>query len=158
MVETQNTGGREAHAANVARWPHVYREPCQIVPADWPYDCLARDRHPDHDVFRCEPHGVWWHEPGSGQAHEPEVPEVVKTYRSGSGAVDAVTLRAADGAEFTVRLSRRQVSGADERVWAHPERYGIDRWYCPGHGPSGICPYGMHDENRYTGPIPEAAL
>jgi len=27
-----------------------------------PYDCIARDRHPDHAVWRCEPHGVWWHE------------------------------------------------------------------------------------------------
>ena len=58
----QDIAGRQAHAANVARWPRHFTQPCAITRAAWPYDCDARTAHPAHAVFRCEPHGVWWHE------------------------------------------------------------------------------------------------
>jgi hypothetical protein len=29
--------------------------------ADWPYDCKARDDHPDDTVYRCATHACWWH-------------------------------------------------------------------------------------------------
>jgi hypothetical protein len=35
--------------------------PCQVEQTDWPYDCEARDQHPDHLVFVCTVHMVWWH-------------------------------------------------------------------------------------------------
>jgi len=60
-MEQENSGGQSAHAANVARWPNLYREACEIVPAEWPYECEAKRRHPDHRVYRCASHGVWWH-------------------------------------------------------------------------------------------------
>lgn len=37
---------------------------CVTQVQDWPYECAAKDAHPDHIVYRCVPHGVWWHQPG----------------------------------------------------------------------------------------------
>jgi hypothetical protein len=36
--------------------------PCRIVKGEWPYDCEAKDKHPDHTVYVCETHNTWWHE------------------------------------------------------------------------------------------------
>jgi len=35
---------------------------CNIVAEDWPYDCIAKDEHPDHTVYVCLTHKAWWHE------------------------------------------------------------------------------------------------
>lgn len=29
--------------------------------ADWPYDCIAKDKHPDHVVIVCRNHMIWDH-------------------------------------------------------------------------------------------------
>lgn len=55
--------GREVHARTVAAWPDMFGGPCMIVRSRWPYECQSKDDHPGHAVYRCEPHGVWWHEP-----------------------------------------------------------------------------------------------
>lgn len=36
--------------------------PCKTIRRDWPYECIAKDRNPDHVVFSCITHAVWWHE------------------------------------------------------------------------------------------------
>ena len=67
-MEIQNTGGASAHADNVTRFPNLYQVPCEIQrAASWPYECIAKDRHPDHEVWRCESHGVWWHTTPAGR-------------------------------------------------------------------------------------------
>jgi hypothetical protein len=35
---------------------------CRTETGGWPYDCGAKDNHPDHDVYYCRTHGVWWHQ------------------------------------------------------------------------------------------------
>jgi hypothetical protein len=35
---------------------------CHVVPGDWPYPRRAQDKHPDHVVYVCETHAVWWHQ------------------------------------------------------------------------------------------------
>lgn len=57
------------HAETVAYYPEQFSEPCRIVASGWPYDCDAKRASPDHEVFTCEPHRVWWHRP-PGQAHD----------------------------------------------------------------------------------------
>jgi len=78
--------------------------------------------------------------------------EVVREYRDAGGSLRAAELEAPDGARFTVSQPRGNVSGADPQVWARPEAYGLERFFCPGHGGSDVCPYGAHDEIRYPGP------
>lgn len=58
-----------SHAENVKR----YNVPgsCKVVLADWPYDCDAKRKHPDHVVFVCETHSVWWHTPDWQPADVP---------------------------------------------------------------------------------------
>ncbi len=51
--------GAQEHADTAARHD---LGPCEIVPSTWPYPCEAQDRHPDHEVFTCLPHRVWWHQ------------------------------------------------------------------------------------------------
>ena len=88
---------------------------------------------------------------------------IVKVWRNQSGAVYAASMRAADGARFDVQQVQRRgaamwvlswANHPDEGpcAWEHPERYGFERWYCPGHG-GGVCQYGACDEIRYTGPV-----
>jgi hypothetical protein len=83
----------------------------------------------------------------------PRQLQETQTYRNSAGQVRAVTMQADDGAAFTVSLPRQAVSGADPEVWADPEAYGLERYYCPGHG-GGACEYGAHDEIRYPGALP----
>jgi hypothetical protein len=87
---------------------------------------------------------------------------VTRVWRDGAGLVRTVELTAADGARFSVTRRREGapwvLSWADpgdavHDVWAHPERYGMTRWYCPGHG-GGVCQYGACDEIRYTRVMP----
>jgi hypothetical protein len=61
MCEIENSGASKAHADNVARWPSLYTVPCAIRRIGWPYECIAKDRNPDHEVWHCEAHGCWWH-------------------------------------------------------------------------------------------------
>ena len=42
---------------------HGDGQACAVQPQDWPYECDAKDKYPDHEVYRCTVHGVWWHEP-----------------------------------------------------------------------------------------------
>jgi hypothetical protein len=52
------------HFANVRRFPNLQRSgPCvtETLPG-YPYECGAKDKHPDHVVYRCATHGVWWHQ------------------------------------------------------------------------------------------------
>lgn len=94
-----------------------------------------------------------------GDGSEPAL-IVTQAHRDSSGAVSAVTLRAADGATFTLARRAREsgpvwvLSGADCAVWSDPAAYGMARWFCPGHGASKVCPYGAHDEIRFTGTLP----
>jgi hypothetical protein len=86
---------------------------------------------------------------------------VARVFRDGAGMVRTAELAAADGARFHVTRRREDapwvLSWADpgdtvHDVWAWPERYGMVRWYCPGHG-GGVCQYGACDEIRYTLPV-----
>jgi hypothetical protein len=77
--------------------------------------------------------------------------EVAREYRDAAGSLSAAELEAPDGARFTVRRPQGSVSGADPQVWARPEAYGLERFFCPGHGGSDVCPYAAHDEIRYPG-------
>jgi hypothetical protein len=38
-----------------------YGTACVIVDGDWPYDCEAKRKYPDHVVRICIKHQVWWH-------------------------------------------------------------------------------------------------
>jgi len=87
--------------------------------------------------------------PGREAAAEPA--EVVREYRRADGSLSAAELEAPDGARFTVSPPRGSVSWADPQVWARPEAYGLEQFFCPGHGGTGVCPYGAHDEIRYPG-------
>ena len=90
--------------------------------------------------------------------------QITQVWRYESGGVSAVTMAAEDGARFTVQLRQRDgravwvlswASHPSDRggdVWAHPEPYGFERWYCPGHN-GGACQYGACDEIRYTLPV-----
>ena len=66
----------------------------------------------------------------------------------GTGVVHGV-----DG-NRTARLSDGRLSGADLRVWRDLAAYGFERWFCPGHGASRVCPYGAHDYVRMAGGAP----
>lgn len=54
-------GGAEIHLTTVARFAALYGTACEITRCGWPYECGAKRANPDHDVFRCAGHGVWWH-------------------------------------------------------------------------------------------------
>lgn len=28
----------------------------------WPYECVAKDKHPEDTVYICDTHNTWWHE------------------------------------------------------------------------------------------------
>ena len=92
----------------------------------------------------------------TGHATAAGTAEVVTEYRDAAGSLSAAELEAPDGARFTVRRPQGSVSGADPQVWARPEAYGLERFFCPGHGGSDVCPYGAHDEIRYPGFDPAA--
>lgn len=49
------------HARTVAQ--HLGGTACELVDTDWPYACVAQDKHPDHMVTVCRTHGSWWHGP-----------------------------------------------------------------------------------------------
>ena len=40
---------------------------CKVRVADWPYECRAKDKHPEHVVYVCDTHVCWWHE----EDHQP---------------------------------------------------------------------------------------
>jgi len=46
----------------------LYMTPCQVEITGWPYECKAKDKHPDATVYRCVPHQVWWFEPAETSA------------------------------------------------------------------------------------------
>ena len=36
--------------------------PCTLAfNQPWPYECVAQDEHPDHEVIVCTAHNVWTH-------------------------------------------------------------------------------------------------
>ena len=74
-------------------------------------------------------------------------------YRLGNGQPYAVRLAMSDGNAATVHLGDGHVSWADPDVWAYPERYGLERWYCPGHN-GRPCYYGACDMIRTAGGPP----
>jgi hypothetical protein len=80
-----------------------------------------------------------------------------RQYRNRAGVVYAVALRLEGGQGITVNPATRAVSAADPEVWAAPEKFGLVRWFCPGHL-GAPCQYGMHDEVRYAGPVPAVTL
>lgn len=89
--------------------------------------------------------------------------QVTEVYRRANGTVSALEIAAPDGARFLIDTVNRGLSwrlrwgSREPDVWANPERYGFLRWFCPGHGRTGICQYGEHDEIRYTLEIPPFA-
>ena len=42
---------------------HGDGQACVVHLQDWPYECDAKAKYPDHEVYHCTVHGVWWHEP-----------------------------------------------------------------------------------------------
>lgn len=66
-------------------WNHVQdigahdSRPCQVVEADWPYDCKARRRNPDDIVFVCQTHRVRWHRQRTGGLQAIPRPTLPKT-------------------------------------------------------------------------------
>jgi hypothetical protein len=86
-----------------------------------------------------------------------EGPLVTGWYTSGNGERHTAEVTYPDGSRCHVRLARRQLSWADQQVWDYGNRarYQLQDWYCPGHGGSSVCAYGMCDEVRYTGPLTE---
>ena len=80
----------------------------------------------------------------------PDASIVVReVWRQGDGAVYAADVTSPAGGRYTAHLDRGQVSWADAEVWAHPERHGLERYFCPGHG-GAACQYGACDEIRLT--------
>jgi hypothetical protein len=82
----------------------------------------------------------------------------VTAVRPGRGRqVHTIDLTAPDGARFTITRDTGRdawrLSWADPQVWARPGDYQMTRYFCPGHGNSGLCPHGMHDAIHYTGPL-----
>jgi len=70
------------HDETVARYREQFPAPCEIERCDWPYECIAKDRWPGHEVWRCNSHGVWWHDaPGNGNNNEQKA-----AHRSGMGS------------------------------------------------------------------------
>lgn len=51
----------DTHAETVRKYDVPGK--CHVIITDWPYDCQAKEDHPDHVVYVCETHRVWWHEP-----------------------------------------------------------------------------------------------
>jgi hypothetical protein len=84
-------------------------------------------------------------------------PLVTFWFTNGAGERYAAEITYPDGARCHLRLASRALSWADRQVWdnSNRRRYQLTDYYCPGHGPSGICEYGAHDEIRYTGPLTE---
>ena len=77
--------------------------------------------------------------------------QVTREWLNGHRKIYAVQVTAGDGKRFDVNLDRGWISWADLEVWEEPAKYGLVRWYCPGHGKSRVCPYGAHDETRFAG-------
>ena len=50
-----------SHTRDVLGFEHVQPRYCEVHVTDWPYDCVSKDMHPDHVVFQCVTHHVWWH-------------------------------------------------------------------------------------------------
>jgi hypothetical protein len=74
---------------------------------------------------------------------------VLEVFRTGDHQPYAALCVSPAGGRFTAHLDRGQVSWADHEVWAHPQRHGLGRWHCPGHG-GAVCQYGACDEIRIT--------
>lgn len=70
---------------------------------------------------------------------------IIERYHNGAGVEYARRYQLEDGVRVCVDLDKQRVSWADPEFWADPKRYGAERVYCPGHGRSRVCPYGMHD-------------
>lgn len=34
---------------------------CHVERTTWPYECIAKDKHPNDVVYACLDHGIWWH-------------------------------------------------------------------------------------------------
>ena len=82
-------------------------------------------------------------------AAEPGIhaPAVTRVWHNSAGEVYAVNVEPAAGEGYTAALARGQVSWATPDVWAYPQRFGLTRYTCPGHG-GHVCYYGMCDEIR----------
>ena len=76
--------------------------------------------------------------------------QVTREWLDGNRKIYAVQVAADDGKRFDVVLNRGWIQWANLEVWAQPEKYGLHCYYCPGHGKSGVCQYGAHDEIRFT--------
>ena len=76
--------------------------------------------------------------------------QVTREWLNGNSKIYAVQVTASDGKRFDVVLDRGWVQWADLEVWERPAQYGLHRYTCPGHGKSGVCQYGAHDEIRFT--------
>ena len=75
---------------------------------------------------------------------------VTREWLNGASKIYAVQITAGDGKRFDVNLDRGWISWADLEVWEEPKKYGLIRYTCPGHGKSGVCQYGAHDEVRFA--------
>jgi hypothetical protein len=76
--------------------------------------------------------------------------QVTREWLNGSSKIYAVQVTADDGKRFDVILDRGWIQWADLEVWEEPAKYGLSRYTCPGHGKSGVCQYGAHDEVRFA--------
>lgn len=54
-------GQRETASARFLAAGIARHATCNVEIADWPYECIAKDKHPDHTVYVCRDHGAWWH-------------------------------------------------------------------------------------------------
>ena len=72
--------------------------------------------------------------------------EVTRLWRA-SGKYHGADVTSPAGGRFTAYFARGQVMWAEPDVWAFPERHGLVRYYCPGHG-GAVCQYGACDEIR----------
>jgi hypothetical protein len=75
--------------------------------------------------------------------------EVTREWKTSGGSIYALQLTATDGKRFTVNLGRAWISWADLEVWEDPAKYGLTRYYCPGHN-GHVCYYGACDEIRFA--------
>lgn len=83
--------------------------------------------------------------PAQVTAHVGEV------HRRADGRAYAVSLRLASPCvigDVTVRLRDGSLSWATRDVWARPELYNLERYFCPGHDGQ-ACQYGACDGIRF---------
>lgn len=59
---------------------------CKVRVTDWPYECKAKDLNPEHVVYTCETHRVWWHEPD----HQPPDLDVCDALRDGEPVASTI--------------------------------------------------------------------